>query len=117
MGWTTSASSKKVVVFDQLRATTLKWRRSCETFSTSTLGKGHGPAMQEALGLRNSFPSPASRENKPTAAFHLPSGEHWGCLLHGVFPVLTTSKVLTALPMFASAVAFTEYRIRVFEMM
>src|SRR5258708_54878 len=76
MGCTTSGSSKKVVVFGQLRATTLEWRRSCETFSTSTLVKGHGPAMQEALGLRNSFPSPASRDNNPTAAFHLPSGEH-----------------------------------------
>src|SRR5260370_39927476 len=114
MGCTTSASSKKVVVFDQLRATTLKWRRSCETFSTSTLVKGHGPAMQEALGLRNSFPSPASRDNNPTAAFHLPSGEHSGCLLHGAFPVLTTSKVFIALPMFASACALPEYMRRVF---
>src|SRR5882672_7856176 len=106
MGCTTSASSRKVAVFDQSRATTLKWRRSCETFSISTLVNGHSPAMQETLGLRYSFPSPASRENNPTAAFHLPSGEHGGCLLHGVFPVLTTSKVFTALPIFASAVAF-----------
>ena len=36
-------------------------------------------------------------------------------MLQGVFPVFTTWKVFTALPIFASVVALTEYLIRVFE--
>ena len=115
MGRTTSASNKKVVVSDQLRTNTLKWPPSCESFSCSIFVKGHGPAMQETLTLRNSFPSPASRDTEPIAAFHLPPGAHGGRLSHGVFPMLITWNVFTAVPIFASVVAFTEYLIRAFE--
>src|SRR5271156_4310362 len=115
MGCTTSASSRKVTVSDQLRAETMKRRRSGEKFSNSILVNGHGPAMQETLALRNSLPSPASRESEPIVAFHFPPGAHGSCLLHGTFALLTIWKVFTALPIFASVVALTEYLIRVFE--
>src|ERR1017187_4922070 len=115
MGCTTSASTRKVTVSDQLRTETLRWRRSGVKFSCSIFVKGHGPAMQETLALRNSLPSPASSDKEPIVPFHLLPGAQGGGLLHGVFPVLIIWKVLTALPMLASVVAFTEYLIRVFE--
>src|ERR1700674_3728513 len=109
MGRTTSAASKKVTVSDQLRMETLKRRRSGEKDSCSTLVKGQGPAMQETLAFRNSLPSPASNVREPRDGFHLPQGESCGCLLHGAFPLFTICKVFTALPIFASVVAFSEY--------
>src|ERR1700678_3876263 len=115
MGWTTSASRRKVTVSDQLRAETLKWRRSEEKPSVRSLVNGHGPAIQETRALRNSLPSPASSEREPTLALHFPSGEQGAIFLHSTFPVLTISNVLTALPIFASVVAFMEYLIRVLE--
>src|SRR6516162_11584020 len=76
MGWKTSASSKNVVVSDQLRADTeIAWP-PCEKSSFSILVKGQGPAMQETRALRNSLPSPASRVVDPIDALHRPSGEH-----------------------------------------
>src|SRR6478672_5254531 len=77
--------------------------------SDSTLVKGQGPAMQESLTLRNSFPSPASMSRAPSDAFHLPSGEQRDCPLHGIFPELTTSKTLTALPTLTAADVLVEY--------
>src|SRR5580658_38220 len=111
----TSASNKNVVVSDQLRTDTLKWRRSSERSASSILVKGHGPAMQETLGLRNSFPSPASRDREPIVAFHLPLPGEQGGWSHGLFPTLTTWNVFTAFPIFASVVAFTVYLIRASE--
>src|SRR5580704_16393368 len=105
MGCTTSASNRNVVVSDQLRIERLRRRRSGVSSSRSMLVKGQGPAMQETLGLRNSFPSPASRDMELMAAFHFPSGEQGGRLLQGVFPVLATWNVLTVPPTFASVVA------------
>src|SRR5690242_1744585 len=72
----TSASTRKVTVSDQLRTDARKFRPGLVLFSDSTLVNGHGPAMQERRALRNSLPSPASRDTEPIAAFHLPSGEH-----------------------------------------
>src|SRR4029077_13891744 len=115
MGWTTSASRRKVVVSDQFRTETLTFRPPRERSSKSTLAKGHGPAMQETLAFRNSFPSPASSDAEFSAAFHFPSGEHGWRPLQGTLPAFTTWNVFTALPMSASAVAFTEYRTRTLE--
>ena len=70
---------------------------------------GHGPAIHDALALRNSFPVPASREAEPIAAFHFPSGEHGGCPWQGTFALFITWKVFTALPMFTAVVVFMEY--------
>jgi hypothetical protein len=47
-------------------------------------------------------------------AFHLPSGEQGGRLLHGVFGVLTISKVRAALPISTMVSALKEYRTRMF---
>ena len=80
-----------------------------EKRSDSILVKGHGPAIQETLAFRNSFPSPASSDAEPIAAFHLPSGEHGGRPLQGTLPVLITWKVFTALPIFTAVVALMEY--------
>src|ERR1700733_9255608 len=117
MGWTTSASIRKVVVSDQFRTDTFPLRPPRERSSNSTFEKGHGPAMQETLALRNWFPSPASSDAEASIAFHFPSGEHGWCPLQSTLPVFTTSNVLTALPTSASVVAFTEYRTRTFEML
>src|ERR1700687_3435689 len=114
IGRTTSASSKNVVVSDQSMTETLKRRPSCADCSSSIFVNAHGPAMHEILALRNSFPSPASRDVEAFAALHLPSGEHGGRRTQGTFPALSTWKVLTAFPTFASVVALTEYRIRAF---
>src|SRR6202011_863265 len=70
--------------------------------------------MHEALASRNSLPGPASREADPSAAFHLPSGEHGCCPLQGTLPLFSTSKVCTALPTLISVRAFIEYRTRTF---
>src|ERR1700686_1238349 len=110
MGWPTSASSRKVVVSDQFRTETLTFRPPRERSSNSTLAKGHGPAMQETLAFRNSFPSPASKDAEASVAFHFPSGEHGGRPWQGTLPAFTTWKVFTALPISASVVVFTEYR-------
>src|SRR5438445_13606525 len=88
IGWYTSASSRKVAVSDHARAET--WRRRLSREGTSSiLVKGHGPAIQETLALRNSFPAPASSATDPSAAFHFPSGEHGGFPLHGTLPVFS----------------------------
>src|ERR1700730_6793220 len=78
------------------------------------LVNGHGPAMHEALASRNSLPGPASRETDPSAAFHLPSGEHGCCPLQGTLPLFSTAKVCTALPTLVAGMAFIEYRTRTF---
>src|SRR4026209_1582738 len=109
MGRKTSASSKKVVVSDQLRADTLMAMLVREKPSDSILVKGHGPAIQDTLAFRNSFPSPASKKAEPIAAFHFPSGEHGWRPLQGTLPVLSTWNIFTALPMFTDVVALMEY--------
>src|SRR3954471_16893540 len=93
IGRNTSASSRNVAVSDQFRADTFTSRPPCKKSSASILVNGHGPAMHDVLALRNSFPSPASRDADPIAAFHFPSGEHGGCFRHGTLPVFTTLKV------------------------
>src|ERR1700757_762876 len=76
---------------------------------------GHGPAMQEARAERNWLPTPASIVAFPTAAFHLPSGEHGVCFLQGTLPLFSTSKVCTSLPTLTSEFTFTVYRTRILE--
>src|ERR1700690_977422 len=115
MGRNTSASRRNVAVSDQFRADTFTSRPPCKKSSASILVKGHGPAMHEVRALRNSFPSPASSEADPIAAFHLPSGEQGGCLRQGTLPVLATSKVFTALPTLAVLVVLIEYRAKTFD--
>src|SRR2546426_891793 len=83
-----------------------------ERSSASIFVKGQGPAIQEALAFRNSFPSPASMVTEPIAAFHFPSGEHGGLPSHGTLPVFITSNVLTELPTFTDVVVFVEYLAR-----
>src|SRR5580698_9779398 len=113
MGWVTSASNRKVAVSDQSRAETLivcpPWEKS-----ESILVNGHGPAIHDARGFRNSFPVPASRVAEPCAARHLPSGEHGRCPLHGTLPVFSTWNVFTALPTLNSVIARPEYLTRTF---
>jgi hypothetical protein len=104
----TSPSSRNVVVSDQLRTEALMVRPPFEKLSDSTVVKGHGPAMQDNLAFRNSFPSPASSVAEPTAAFHLIPGEQGGFPAQGRFPVFMTSKVLTALPMLTAFVVSIE---------
>src|SRR6185312_1994922 len=94
----TSASSTKFTVSDQLRTVTLITRPPCEYPSCSIRVNGQGPATHETRASRNSFPSPASRDAPPIAAFHLPSGEHGEWPPQGTFPVFATSKLLRALP-------------------
>src|SRR5882724_2153157 len=108
IGRKTSASSRKVAVSDQFRADTFTSRPPCRKSSASIVVNGHGPAIQEVRALRNSFPSPASSDAEPIAAFHLPSGEHGGRFLQGTLPVFATSKVLTALPTLAVLVVLIE---------
>jgi hypothetical protein len=64
--------------------------------------------------LRNSLFSPASSENLPTVAFHLPSGEQGGRSLHGVLGILAISKVRAALPISIMVSALKAYRTRMF---
>src|SRR5215469_2460064 len=104
----TSASSKKVVVSDQLRTEALITRPPFEKLSASIVVNGHGPAMQESLAFRNSFPSPASRVAEPIAAFHSIPGEHGGLPWQGTFPLFTTPNVFTALPTFSAVVVEIE---------
>src|SRR5437588_3282863 len=87
MGWNTSASNKNVAVSDHTRTDAVIICPPLENPSLSILVNGHGPAMQETLALRNSFPAPASREAEPIAAFQAPSGEHGAWPLHGTFPL------------------------------
>ena len=94
---------------DQFRADTLMVRPPREKPSDSIFVKGHGPAIQETLAFRNSFPSPASREAEPIVAFHRPSGEQGCWPLQGRLPVFITWNVFTALPMFTAVVALIEY--------
>src|SRR5690242_4506585 len=94
----TSACKRNVVVSDQLRIEAPMLRPPLEKLSASTLVNGQGPAIQDNLAFRNSFPSPASRLAEATAAFHSIPGEHGGLPAQGTLPVLATSKVLTALP-------------------
>src|SRR6185437_14481295 len=110
MGWTTSASTRKVAVSDHTIAVTVMTRPSCSTCRGSMRVNGHGPAMHEARILRNSFPTPASRVAAPIAAFHFPSGEHGGRSLHNSLPLLTTSNGRTALPTFITVAVLMEYR-------
>src|SRR5579864_9439130 len=83
-----------------------------EKRSDSILVNGHGPAMQETRALRNSFPGPASSVVDPSAAFHLPSGEHGCWPLQGTLPLFWISNVWTALPTFTSVLLLMEYRKR-----
>src|SRR5580704_12508990 len=114
MGWTTSASSRNVAVSDQSRAETMIVRPPCEKWSESILVNGHGPAMQEARAFRNSLPVPASSVAEPTAARHLPSGEHGRCPLQGTLPLFSTWNVCTELPTFSSVITRPEYLTRTF---
>src|SRR6266536_5495071 len=109
MGWTTSASTKKVAVSDQLVAEMLIVRPSRAKPDKSSFVKGQGPAIQEARAFRNSLPGPASSETWPTAAFHLPSGEHGRWPAQGMFLVFTASNDRTALPMVATVPVLMEY--------
>src|ERR1700739_457285 len=104
----TSPSSRKVVVSDQFRTEALMVRPPCEKWSDSTEVKGHGPAMQDNLAFRNSFPSPASSVADATAALHLMPGEQGGFPAQGTFPIFATAKVLTALPMLTAFVVSIE---------
>ena len=70
------------MVSDQLRTDALIVRPPWEKPSESIRVKGHGPAMHVTLALRNTLPSPASKDAEPMCALHLPSGEHGECLLH-----------------------------------
>src|SRR5438045_3356809 len=99
IGCTTSASTRKVAVSDHVVPETEMMRPSCASPDGSMRVNGHGPEMQEARALRNSFPSPASSEVDPVAAFHLPSGEHCRWAAQGTPPSLTASNARTALPM------------------
>src|ERR1700730_16982789 len=113
-GRKTSACSRNVVVSDQLRTATLMCRPPCENPSKSTLVKGHGPAMQETLAVRDMVAYPASRASAAMPAFHLLSGEQGVLLLQGTFPVLGISKVLASVPIFSWVVVTVEYRMRMF---
>src|SRR3954471_10756264 len=110
MGWTTSASTRKVAVSDQTSALTVIMRPSCSILGGSMLVNGHGPAMQDARMLRNSLPTPASRVAEPIAAFHFPSGEHGGRSLHSSLPLFCTSKGRAALATFITVAVLIEYR-------
>src|SRR5438034_10955745 len=83
IGWTTSASTRKVAVPDHVVPETEMVRLGCSSPLLSIRVNGHGPAMHEALALRNSLPSPASSEVDSVAALHFPSGEHCRCAAHG----------------------------------
>ena len=87
---------------DQSNAETSIVRPCCWKPLESIRVNGQGPAMHEARTLRNSLPIPASRVIEALVAFQLPSGEQGAWRLHGMFPRLTTWKVLTALPMSSS---------------
>src|SRR5438270_9570272 len=100
----------KVAVSDQFSTEIYTERPLLEKSLEIVRVNGHGPAMQETLGLRNWLPSPASSESDPMAAFHFPSGEQGSCPWQGTLPVFTTWKVLTALPTFSAEVVFCEYR-------
>src|SRR5262245_3727973 len=115
MVWTTSASARNIVVSDQSRTETLILRPPVENPSDSILVKGQGPAIQETLTFWNSWPSPASSDIEPIAAFHLPSGEQGDRPSQGTLPVLTTSNVFAVLPIVIVVVALTAYRTRIFE--
>src|SRR4029077_2477914 len=104
----TSASTRNMAVSDQSRAVTMMTFPPAEKRSDSILVKGHGPAMHETRALRNSFPWPASSVVEPSAAFHLPSGEHGCWPLHGTLPLLSTSNVCTALPTLTSVLLLIE---------
>src|SRR5579864_8637428 len=101
-----------MAVSDQSRAVTVMTCPPCEIRCASILVKGHGPAMQDTRTLRNSFPGPASRVVEPSAAFHLPSGEHGCWPLQGTLPLFWISNVCTALPTFTSVRLLMEYRNR-----
>src|SRR4051794_35476304 len=77
--------------------------------STSILVKGQGPAIQETLAFRNSFPAGASMVADPITAFHFPSGEHGSRPSQGTLPLFTTWNVFTALPTLTVVVALMEY--------
>src|SRR5665213_3600692 len=100
MARVTSASTRNVTVSDQFRTITEIVRPGRGVAPLSILVKGHGPAMQETRALLNCCPWPASMVTPPTAAFHLPSGEHGGWAAHGPLPVFGTVKVLALLPTF-----------------
>src|SRR5262249_32879349 len=109
IGRTTSASTRKVAVSDQVIADTRIIRPGCSSSEVSIFVKGHGPAIHEARALRNSFPAPASSAIAPSEAFHLLSGEQRGAPLHGTFPVFTASNGRAALPTFSSVAVLIEY--------
>src|SRR5215467_187132 len=109
IGRTTSASTRKVAVSDQVMADTWIVRPGCSSSAVSILVKGHGPAIHEARALRNSFPAPASSAIAPREAFHLLSGEQRGAPLHDTLPIFTTSNGRTALPTFSSVALLIEY--------
>src|SRR5579863_483504 len=111
----TSASSTKLTVSDQSRTLTLIFLPLREKLSVSIRVNGQGPAMQVTLPSRNSFPSPASSEAPPTAAFHFPSGEQGGCSRQGTLPRLATSKLFSTLPVSIFVLAFSMYRTRMSE--
>ena len=90
LGRNTSAWSRNVVVSDQSSMDTRMVRPPCENPSDSILVKAQGPAMQVTRASVNSLPAPASRDAEPTAAFHLPSGEHGGCLSQGMLLAFST---------------------------
>src|SRR5271157_4178775 len=94
----TSASTRNVTVSDQSVTLTVIVRPGAGTAPVSILVNGQGPAMQETRAFLNCCPSPASIVTPPTAAFHLPSGEHGGCPVQGTLPVFGTVNVLAVLP-------------------
>src|ERR1700746_1751707 len=101
-----------MAVSDQSRAVTIITCPPCEKRSDSILVNGHGPAMQDTRALRNSFPTPASSVVDPSAAFHLPSGEHGCWPLQGTFPLFWISNVCAALPTLTSVLLLIEYLTR-----
>src|SRR5450631_111026 len=98
----TSASSRNVAVSDQSSAEAVMVRPPLANPLESIRVKAQGPAMQEALALRNSFSGPESNVTEPEDAFQFPSGEQGAWALHGTFPLLTTWNVCAALPTFSS---------------
>jgi hypothetical protein len=63
-------------------------------------------------GIRCQGPHPATKSFR--GRLPAPSGEH-GLAVAATFPLLTTWKVLTALPIFSSVWEFTVYLIRILE--
>ena len=83
---------------DQFRTDTSTVRPPCETRFDWILVKGQGPAMQENRALLNWFPSPASKDLAPAAAFHLRSGEQGELALAGHITNIRNLKSLCHAP-------------------